>query len=225
MPPDPDRTNAGGVLPETGPVRTATIAEKIVGGVQRSWGMTLGAVGGSVFLGVFGMWLVGKGHPVFGVMVMGAIIPLTFTALFIRKAPCPACQTSITVIGIDRCGSCGAYVHLDGPMPVLCEPGFIAPLATFEADVPLPVIPRIVWPQDGYCVVCGERAGAGEERLDIQGNIIPIPHCGEHQDGVVWAMGISQTAVTIIKLKFRSYSYWQEFMAANEVHTRAGMWR
>lgn len=200
------------------------MAQKLVGGATRSWNMTLAAVGGAVFLGVFGMWLVGQGHPVFGVIVMGAIIPATFMALFIRKAPCPACQASMMVIGVDRCGKCGVYVRLDGQHPVLVEDGFAAPLAVFEIDIPVPIIPRLVWPDEKTCIVCGQKA-ARQEELDIQGSILPIPHCGDCMDGVTWSVGMSAAAVGIVKLKFRSFSYWKGFLQVNEVHTRKGMWR
>lgn len=215
----------GGAMPSAPPGKTGTVAERLAGGVQRSWGMTMGAVGGAILLGIVGMWLVGRGNPVFGVIVMAAIIPLTFTALFIRKAPCPSCGQSITVIGIDRCGHCGAYVRLENQQTILCDETFVAPLATFETDIPLPIVPRLVWPEEGYCVVCSERAGANDEQLDIQGEIIVVPHCGDHQDGVTWAVGISSTAVAMVKFKFRSFAYWKKFIAANEVHTRQGMWR
>ena len=218
-----DQTKRWSVLPDE-PGRVPTMAQKLVGGATRSWGMTAAAVGGAVFLGVFGMWLVGQDHPVFGVIVMGAIIPATFMALFVRKAPCPSCGTSITVIGIDRCGKCASYVRLEGQQTVVVEDGFIAPLATFEIDIPLPIIPRLVWPDEGHCVVCGERTARIEE-LDIQGTRLPVPHCGDCEDGVTWNIGISATAVGVVKLKFRSFSYWKGFVAINEVHTRQGMWR
>lgn len=207
------------------PARTPTMAQRIAGGVQRAWGMTLLSVGIAAGLGVFGVWLIGRGNWVFGVVALVAIIPITFTALFIRRAPCPRCDAAITVIGIDRCGSCGSYVTLVENRTVLVEPGFIAPLATFEVDIPLPVIPRLAWPEPGRCVVCGERAGT-DETLDIQGERVLVPHCGDDQDGVSWSVGITSNAnVAIVKLKFRSYSYYQAFLAANEVHTRQGMWR
>lgn len=215
----------GGAVPSAAPPKTSTMAQKLADGVQRSWGMTLGALAGAVFLGIAGMWLVGKGHPVFGVVIMALIIPLTFTALFIRKAPCPSCNQSITVIGIDRCPHCQSYVRLENNQTVLCDEHFIAPLATFETDIPLPIVPRLKWPEEGYCIVCGERAGANDEQLDIQGNLINIPHCGDHQEGVTWSVSITGANVATVKLKFRSWAYWQKFLAANEVHTRQGMWR
>ena len=63
------------------------------------------------------------------------------------------------------------------------------------------------------------------ERLDIQGTEFEIPHCGNCQDGVTWNIGIGSNVVGVVKLKFRSYTYWREFLAANEIHTRVGMWR
>lgn len=212
------------VLPPA-PAAGATLTERIAGGAQRAWGTTLLAVGGAIALAVAGAWLIGRGYAIPGVIALVAILPLTLAALFVRKAPCPGCGTPILVVGIERCGQCGSWLRIEDNRLVRLEEDFIAPLPTFDFEVPLPVVPRLMWPDgEERCVVCGGRPSS-LEMLDIQGTTIPLGYCGAHQDGVSWEMALSSTAVTLVKLKFRSFAYWQRFHAANEVHTRAGMWR
>ena len=221
--PSADPTKRWSVLPDE-PGRTPTAAQRLVG-VQRNWQATLIALGGSIALAMAGLWLWGRGNQVFGVVLLVLILPVTFTALFVKRAPCPKCGRPVTIIGIDRCRSCNTYIRIEENRVLLVEKGFVADNPTFEFECPLPVVMRLEWPWKEHCIVCGQPAGANDERVDVQGTEVVLPHCGEHEGGAVWSLGVSESAVTMVKFRFRSFDFWNEFLEKNAIHTRAGLWR
>ncbi len=191
----------------------------------RSWGLTAGFVGASIAFGLLAVWLWGNGQLGWAVVAAVLAIPPTFAALFIRKAPCPACGAPTTLIGVDRCGACGRWLTMESGTIRRVEPGFVSDLPVFDVLIPLPLIPRLVWPDEGTCCVCGQRADV-EERLEIQDQVVRIPHCTEHTQGVSWSLGMSgESNVANVTLAFRSFDAWSEFRARNQAHLKGGLWR
>ncbi len=211
-----------GAVPEahgTTPTRT----QRVLAGLQREWRYTAGCIGASLGLSVLAWWLYANDHPMLAAVAGLAILPVMFTAVFVRSAPCPRCQRPITIIGIEQCEHCREYIYVEGSELKLVGAGFIAEGHSFELNVPIPILPRVVFPKDGCCV-CADRADR-EEVLDVQGTRILIPHCVQHNEGAQWQLGVVMEAVPTVTFKFRGFDYWRAVRQANWAHVRAGMWR
>ena len=192
--------------------------------VTRDWRWTAATMGVAVVCGVAGIALVSSGHLFTGAAVLVLMIPLSLAALFVRRAPCPKCGKPIIVMGIDECENCHSFIYLQDEVMHVVDAGYVADVATFPLKVPLPIVPRMAFPEDSRCCVCGEGAG-GNEVLDIQDTRIVMPHCGNCTLGVTWDLALGTDAVTMVTLKFRSFDYYNALRAANDSHLRAGMWR
>lgn len=213
----------GAVVPEREPAPQPTGTERVLGHLQREWKFTAACVGAAILVGVGAIWLWGNGHPVFAIIAAVLVVPISLAALFVRRAPCPRCAKPLMIIGIEQCEHCREYIRVEGQQLRVVEPGFIADYPTFELNLPLPLIPRIAFPDD-VCAVCG-RSPAATDRLDVQGTIVEIPHCGEHPGGVVWSVGLVTEAVPTVTFRFRSFDFWRTVRQLNWAHVRSGMWR
>ncbi len=212
-----------GAIP-TAPRGEATATDVVVDRAQRDWRWTGGAVAAAIACGVAGIALVGSGHRFTGAAALVAALPLILAALLVRRAPCPSCGKPIIVMSIEQCEHCNAFIYVENEILKSVEPGYVASMATFPLKVPLPVVPRLTWPEDARCCVCGEPAG-NNQTIDVQGTRIVLPHCGDHENGVEWDLALGSDATTMVTFKFRNYDAWLAMSEANSQHLRGGMWR
>jgi hypothetical protein len=201
-----------------------TLTEKVIDTAKRDYRWTAAAVVGGVVLGTLGIYFIGEGHLIMGAISLVLVIPLVFAAIFVKRAPCPACGTPMLVMSIEECDHCHAWIYVENEQLKVVGHGYIAPIATFSIDVPLPVVARLAWPEEKRCVVCSGPAG-GNEVLDVQGTRVDIPHCGDHDRGVAWSLSMSPDAVTMVTFRFRAYDYFKLMQEVNAGHLKAGMWR
>lgn len=139
---------------------------------------------------------------------------------------CPRCSHPIDVLHISEhrvlpCPSCHTYLEGAEEMKPV-QDDYIAAFPVFEAPVP----PQIQWPEG--CPVCREPATG---TVTVEGTstagtmaslMLPIsfhkvdklkaPCCSKHKDGVGLHLAGGGSIVS-----FRSYGYWQEFCAINQV--------
>src|SRR5207249_1594849 len=132
------RPSRAGVVPQ-GSHALQTRTQKVVASLQREWKYTLACVGTCLLLGATALWLGQLGHTVLAILVALVILPVSFSAIFVRRAPCPQCGTPVIIIGIDRCSHCHEYLRVDGDRLKPVELGFIAEYPTFVLDVPIPL--------------------------------------------------------------------------------------
>lgn len=210
-------------IPEASHAGGGTKTQRVMAQLQRDNVLTFSLVGACAVLGFAAIWLYANGWQVLAVLAALAIVPTSLTALFVRRAPCPRCGKPIIIIGIDQCEHCREYIRIEGNVLKVVELGYVADYPTFELSVPLPLVPRLTFPND-HCNVCGGPA-ATAEKLDIQGTIIEISHCGNHPNGIVWNVGLVSEAIPMVNLKFHSFDYWKLVRQSNWQHVRAGMWR
>lgn len=218
----PRPVRPSGAIPEA-PPSAPTRTQRVVAGLQREWKVTAAAAGGCVAIGVVSLWLWSNDHQVFAILVALIVFPVAFAALFVRRAPCPRCGHPVLLVGIDRCPNCHDWIRVDGNQIKPVEVGFVADSAVFDLDIPIPILPRLEFPPGGCCVCGGPPAI--DETLEVQGTTFVIPHCGSHEHGVTWSLGMVGTAIPMVTFGFRSFDYWKGFQQLNRAHVKEGMWR
>ena len=217
------RESSTGRASRVGPVPEAshggkTRTQRVVASLQRDMTTTIVCVALCVVAAFLAIWLYAHDHVVAATVVGLAIFPISFTALFVRRAPCPKCGHPITIIGIDQCDHCREYIRVDGNQLKVVEVGYVAAEAVFAIEMPLATVPRLSFPVE-RCCVCGEPPTI-DETLDVQGTRIDVPHCGSHEAGVVWSVGLASASVPTVTFRFRSFDYWRAVRQANWMHLK-----
>jgi hypothetical protein len=158
-----------------------------------------------------------------------------------RRATCPQCKNPLSFEGrtITFCLTCRDYRQIRGQFVERIERGYRDTSHVFAVDVPKKSVSQITWPL--VCCVCGETATRSQEvewvkeglrtaallvldkkyELLVEGlpglfRTSAVPYCSEHEGGVT-IYNPNAIGNRDYHVKFRSYSYWQDFRETNKL--------